>query len=64
MVDVLQQFREECLKVLSSALEKIYPEWAERVPRLNVAASFDFGELSTSIAHEIGRAKMLAPKEV
>jgi len=52
------------LKVLSSALEKIYPEWAERVPRLNVAASFDFGELSTSIAHEIGRTKMLAPKEV
>jgi arginyl-tRNA synthetase len=64
LVDVLQQFREECLAVLTPALEKTYSEWAVKVPRLNVAASFEFGELSSSIGHEIGRAKNLSPKEV
>ena len=64
MVDVLQQFRQECMGALMDALEKTYPEWAGKLQRLHVASSFEFGELASSIAHEIAREKKLPPKEV
>ena len=64
LVDVLQQFKQECMAALTAALEKTYPEWSRRVQRLNVASSFEFGDLSSSIAHEIARAKKFPPNEV
>ena len=64
MADVLQQFRDECKAALTGALEKTYPESAGKVQRLDVAASFEFGELASSIAHEIAREKRLSPKDV
>ena len=64
MADVLQQFRQECGAALTAALEQTYPEWSEKVRRLDVAASFEFGELASSIAHEIAREKKLPPKDI
>jgi arginyl-tRNA synthetase len=64
LVDVLQQFRQECMGALTAALEKTYPEWAGKLQRLDVASSFEFGELASSIAHEIAREKKLSPKDV
>ena len=64
MVDVFQQFKQECMAALTAALEKTYPEWSRKLQRLNVASSFEFGDLSSSIAHEIARAKKLPPNDV
>jgi arginyl-tRNA synthetase len=49
---------------LTVALGKTYPEWTGKLHRLDVASSFEFGELASSIAHEIAREKSLSPKEV
>ncbi len=49
---------------LELALEKTFPQWAEKIPRLMIPPSTDFGELSSSIAHEIAREVHLSPHRV
>jgi arginyl-tRNA synthetase len=60
----LQDFGKQCEEVLVEALRKTFPEWADKVPRLSVPANFDFGELSSSVAHEIARRFVLTPHAV
>lgn len=64
MTDVLQEFKHQCEKSLGQALKKSYPEWKEQLPRLTVPANMEFGELSSSVAHEIGRQLRTPPAEV
>lgn len=64
MVNILQQFKEECVAALHDALEKTYPEWAAKIQRLTVPPSLEFGELTSSIAHEIAQQKRLSPQHV
>ena len=64
MPDILQQFREECTQALKAALKMVFPDWADKVPRLTIPPTVEFGELSSSVAHDISRQVQLAPKEV
>lgn len=64
MANVLQQFREECMGALRDALEKTFPEWADKIPRLSLPSSFEFGELTSSVAHDIGRQDRKSPQQV
>jgi arginyl-tRNA synthetase len=62
--DTLQQFREECTEALKEALKTVFSDWADKVPRLTIPPTGEFGELSSSIAHDIARQIQLAPNEV
>ena len=42
---------------------KVFPEWVDRIPRFSIPPSLEFGELSSSIAHEIAREKSISPRE-
>lgn len=64
MVAVLRLFRDDCSTALRAALEKTYPDWAAKMPRLTVPSSFDFGELATSVAHDIARQQHQSPPQV
>ncbi len=64
MANTLQQFKDECMAALRAALKKTYPEWATRIPHLTVPPSLEFGELTSSIAHEISRSKQIPPQQV
>lgn len=64
MVNVLQEFKEECVAALEAALETTFHEWAAKIPRLTVPPTLEFGELTSSIPHEIARQKQLSPQHV
>lgn len=64
MVNVLQQFKEDCAKALELALKNSFPDWTEKIPRLTVPPTMEFGELSSSVAHDIARQTLLSPEEV
>jgi arginyl-tRNA synthetase len=64
LVNVLQQFNDECETTLRAGLEKTFPEWAGKIPRLTTPPSLEFGELTSSIAHEIARQKRVPPQQV
>jgi len=64
MVNLLQQFREQCTRALEVALEKTFPDWAQKIPRPTVPSHLDFGELSSSIAHEIAQQTRHTPQEI
>ena len=64
MANVLRQFREECLNSLKQALRQTFPQWTDRIPRFEVPSNAEFGELSSSIAHEIAREERLSAQEV
>ena len=64
MPTVLQQFRAECIEALNAALSITYPESSGEQHRLTVPGSLQFGELASSVAHEIARQKGLQPQEV
>ncbi|HMK84108.1 MAG TPA: arginine--tRNA ligase, partial [Candidatus Bathyarchaeia archaeon] len=64
MTSILRRFYDECSSALKLALEKTFPEWAEKVPNLSTPPNLDFGQLSSSIAHEIARTKKRTPSEV
>ena len=64
MPNVLQQFRAECIEALDAALSITYPESSGRQHRLAVPGSLEFGELASSVAHEIARQEGLAPQDV
>lgn len=61
---VLRQFREQCEKALAQALKSTYPEWADNIPRLTVPSNFEFGELSSSIPHEIAKKHEGTPHDI
>ena len=61
---VLQQFREQCEKALAQALKSTYPEWADNIPRLTVPSNFEFGELSSSVPHEIAKKHQGTPHDI
>jgi arginyl-tRNA synthetase len=63
-LNILQQFRDECLNVLTDSLEKSYPEWVTKIPRLTVPPSLEFGELTSSVGHEIARQTRAQPQQV
>jgi len=64
MTYVLQEFREQCELALAEALKKTFPEWVESLPRLTVPPNLEFGELSSSAAHEISRKLNQTPHDV
>ncbi len=64
MSHTLQDFGVQCEQALADALKKSFPEWAEKPPRLTTPANFDFGELSSTVAHEIARSLGLTPHAV
>ena len=64
MANVLQRFHEECFGTLKEALKRTFPDWADKIPRLLVPPTFEFGELSSSIAYEIATANQRKPQEV
>ncbi len=45
-------------------MEKTFPEWVTKIPRLTVPSSFEFGELASSIPHDIARQENLSPSQV
>jgi arginyl-tRNA synthetase len=64
LTSILRRFYDECGSALKLALEKTFPEWAQKVPNLSTPPNLDFGQLSSSIAHEIARTKKKTPSEV
>ncbi len=64
MPTVLQQFRAECIEALNAALSITYPESSGGQHRLTVPGSLQFGELASSVAHEIARQKGLQSQDV
>lgn len=64
MANTLREFKLECAKVLDRALKESFPEWTRETQRLDVPSNFAFGELSSSISHEIAREKKTLPQEV
>jgi arginyl-tRNA synthetase len=64
LVNTLREFKQESEKLLGRALKQSFPEWAGETLRLVVPSNFTFGELSSSVSHEIAREKRLSPDEV
>jgi len=64
LATVLQRFKEDCTGALAAGLADTYPEWAEKPLRLTIPTAAGFGELSSSVAHEIARQKDLSPNDV
>ena len=64
LTDTLTQFYDECRTVLRDALKSVYPAWVERMPRLSTPPSLEFGELSSSIAHEIATERKIPPRAI
>jgi arginyl-tRNA synthetase len=64
LTDVIERFNDECAHALKLALEKTFSEWVEKYQKLSVPPKLDFGQLCSSIAHEIARAKQNTPLEV
>jgi arginyl-tRNA synthetase len=64
MAYVLQQFREQCELALEEAVKKTFPQWIESLPRLTVPPNLEFGELSSSAAHEVARKLGETPHDV
>ena len=62
--DALRQFRAECVEALDLALKATYPEFSASAHRLTVPNASEFGELASSVAHEIARQKNFPPQEV
>jgi arginyl-tRNA synthetase len=49
---------------LNAALKATYPEFAADGTRLSIPGSLEFGELASSVGHEIGRQLHLQPNDV
>ena len=64
MTDALQEFKHQCEKTLEGALKKSYPNWTSKLPRLTIPSNMEFGELSSSVGHEIARQLRVTPGEV
>ena len=64
LTDTLTQFNNECRNVLHSALMSVFPAWVERIPRFSIPPNPQFGELSSSIAHEIAIEERASPREI
>jgi len=62
--NVIQQFRAECIEALNAALSTTYPESSGGQHRFTIPGSLEFGELASSVAHEIARQEGLAPQDV
>jgi arginyl-tRNA synthetase len=62
--NALRQFRAECTDALNLALTRTYPDFSSETHRLTVPSSLEFGELASSVAHEIGRQQGIPPAEV
>jgi arginyl-tRNA synthetase len=64
LLNVIQKFKGECVTALEAALGETFPEWVPKIPRLTVPPTLEFGELTSSIPHEIARQKQLSPQQV
>lgn len=64
MTDALLEFRVQCQKALEEALKKSFPAWTTQLPHVTIPSNIEFGELSSSVAHEIARQHRLTPLEV
>ena len=64
LTNTLTQFNNECRNVLHDALMSVFPAWVDRIPRFSIPPSPEFGELSSSIAHEIATQKGTSPREI
>jgi len=64
LANILTQFNNECRNVLHDALMSVFPAWVDRIPRFSIPPSPEFGELSSSIAHEIATQTGTSPREI
>ncbi len=64
LTNTLAQFNNECRNVLHDALMSVFPAWVERIPRFSIPPTLEFGELSSSIAHEIATEEGISPREI
>jgi arginyl-tRNA synthetase len=62
--NVLEQFRAECIEALNGALSSTYPESSGEQHRFTIPGGLEFGELASSVAHEIARREGLSPQDV
>jgi arginyl-tRNA synthetase len=62
--NALRQFRAECSEALDLALKSAYPDFSSAGHRLTVPGDLEFGELASSVAHEIGRQMNISPQKV
>jgi len=64
LTDPLRKFQDECRDTLQHVLRDMFPDWTDRAPRFSIPPNLDFGELSSSIAHEIASARGSQPADV
>ena len=64
LTNTLTQFNNECQNVLHDALLSVFPAWVDRIPRFSIPPNPEFGELSSSIAHEIATEENISPQEI
>ena len=64
LLNALRQFRAECAELLEHALKATYPEFSSAAHRLTAPGTLEYGELASSVAHEIGRQENAPPHEI
>jgi len=63
-MNVLHKFKVECCESTRAAVTSTFRDWADKNIRLMVPSNVDFGDLSTSIAHEIARQQGESPDQI
>ena len=58
------ELRSECVKLLSEALEKVFPEFSFPSISLDLPPSMQFGELSSSVCFELAKKVSEEPKSL
>jgi len=63
-MNVLHKFKVECAELTRTAISSTFQDWADKEIRLVAPSNANFGELSTSIAHEIARQQGQSPDQI
>ncbi|HYW01245.1 MAG TPA: arginine--tRNA ligase, partial [Candidatus Acidoferrum sp.] len=63
-MNVLHKFKVECAELTRTAISSTFQDWADKEIRLVAPSNTNFGELSTSIAHEIVRQQGQSPDQI
>ncbi len=63
-MNVLHKFKVECAELTRAAIFSTFQDWADKEIRLVAPSNTNFGELSTSIAHEIARQQGQSPDQI
>jgi len=63
-LNVLHKFKEECAESVAEAISATFEDWVGKEVRLITPSNPNFGELSTSMAHEIARQQPKSPEQI